>query len=159
MHMHLFGMVEKSSPAKNLPSLPCLCGSMRRATRALTQLYERELAPAGLSATQMTILQVLSRAGEVTQGTLGEILAMDSTTLTRTLAIMRRERWLEERRGADRRERLIRLSPRGTSKLRQAEPLWARVQSGVHDALGEKDWKQLMELAQRATLAAKAGGG
>src|SRR5262249_58072007 len=99
MHMHLCGMVEKSSPAKNLPSLPCLCGSMRRATRALTQLYERELAPAGLSATQMTILQVLSRAGEVTQGTLGDILGMGSTTLTRTRSVMRREQWLEERRG------------------------------------------------------------
>src|SRR6516165_4760442 len=103
MYMHLVGVAKKPANAKDLPSLPCLCGSMRRATRALTQLYERELAPVGLSATQMTILQVLSRAGEVTQGSLGEILAMDSTSLTRTLAIMRRDEWLEELRGADRR--------------------------------------------------------
>ena len=71
---------------------------MRRATRALTQFYERELAPVGLSATQMTILQALARAGEVTQGRLGEMLAMDSTSLTRTLSIMRREEWVAERR-------------------------------------------------------------
>lgn len=149
-------MFEKDS-TKRLPALPCLCASMRRATRSLTQLYERELAPVGLSATQMTILQVLSRAGEMRQGALGEMLAMDSTSLTRTLAIMRRELWLAERQGADRRERLIRLSRRGTSKLRQAEPLWERVQSRVHRALGAKEWNQLMELGQRATLAAKKG--
>jgi DNA-binding MarR family transcriptional regulator len=156
--MHLCGMTEKLSRmrdlAKRLPELPCLCGSMRRATRALTQLYERELGRVGLSATQMTILQALSRAGEVTQGRLGEMLAMDSTSLTRTLAIMRRETWVAERRGRDRRERLIRLSKCGVKKLEEAEPVWERVQSCVHDALGQQDWRRLMELAYRATLAA-----
>lgn len=151
-------MVEKLFATRKVPWLPCLCGSMRRATRALTQLYERELAPVGLSATQLTILQVLSKAGELTQGRLGEMLAMDSTSLSRVLAIMRREEWVTERRGTDRRERLVRLSKPGTSKLREAEPLWARVQSRMRGALGEKDWKRLMGLAQRATLAAKHGG-
>jgi hypothetical protein len=42
----------------------------------------------GLRATQFTLLQALSQAGEVSQGTLAGILAIDSTTLTRTLAIM-----------------------------------------------------------------------
>jgi|SRR5580765_2238537 len=161
MYMHLLAMAEKPSgtsiPANNLPMLPCLCGSMRRATRALTQFYERELAPVGLSATQMTILQALARAGEVTQGRLGEMLAMDSTSLTRTLRIMRREEWVAERRGRDRRERLIRLSNRGVKKLREAEPVWERVQLRVHDALGEQDWKQLMELAYRVAVATQKG--
>src|SRR5262245_13825149 len=100
MYMHLSAMTEKLSgtrgPAKKLPVLPCLCGSIRRATRALTQLYERELGRVGLSATQMTILQALWRAGEVTQGRLGEMLTMDTTSLTRTLGIMRRQRWVAE---------------------------------------------------------------
>jgi DNA-binding MarR family transcriptional regulator len=154
-------MAEKPSSisihANNLPMLPCLCGSMRRASRALTQLYERALAPRGLSATQMTILQALARAGEVTQGRLGEMLAMDSTSLTRTLSIMRREEWLAERRGQDRREKLIRLSNPGVKKLREAEPVWERVQLQVHEALGEQDWKQLMELAQRVAVATQRG--
>jgi DNA-binding MarR family transcriptional regulator len=46
------------------------------------------IRPLGLRATQFTLLQALSQAGEVSQGTLGGILAIDSTTLTRTLAIM-----------------------------------------------------------------------
>ena len=142
-----------------LPLMPCLCGSMRRATRALTQVYERELAPFGLSATQMTVLQLLSRAGEMRQGQIGEMLAMDSTSLTRTVSIMRREGWLAERRGKDRRERWIRLSRRGASKLQKAEPVWERVQSRMQDGLGEQDWNQLMQLAYRATVIAKRGEG
>src|SRR6202022_3057883 len=95
------------------PSLPCMCASFRRASRALTQLYDQALRPVGLRATQFTILQELSLAGEVSQGGRAQILAMDSTTLTRTLRIMGREGWIAERRGADRRERLLRLAKAG----------------------------------------------
>src|ERR1700732_2694349 len=95
------------------PSLPCLCASFRRASRALTQLYEEALRPVGLRATQFTVLQTLSLAGEVTQGELGQILAMDSTTLTRTLNIMSRHDWISKRRGVDRREWRMRMSKAG----------------------------------------------
>jgi DNA-binding MarR family transcriptional regulator len=84
-----------------------MCSSVRRASRALTQLYEQALGPLGLRATQFTILQVLSLTGEVSQGQLGEMLAMDSTSLTRTLEIMRREGWIADRRGEDRRQRWL----------------------------------------------------
>jgi DNA-binding MarR family transcriptional regulator len=104
----------------NLPTLPCMCASFRRSSRALTQLYEKELRPLGLRATQLTILQVLSRAGEMPQGKLGEILAMDSTSLTRTLAIMIRRGWITERRGEDKRERWLRLSSRCGRKFNHA---------------------------------------
>ena len=69
-----------------------MCAGFRRTARALTQYYEEALRPLGLRGTQFTILQALSLAGEVTQGRLGEMLAMDSTSLTRTVAIMRWQR-------------------------------------------------------------------
>src|ERR1700736_2534265 len=103
-----------------IPDLPCMCGSLRRTSRALTQLYDQALRPLSLSPTQLTILQVLSRAGEVSQGHLGEMLAMDSTSLTRTIAIMRRQSWLAERPGKDRRERRLRLSSTGEAQLGRA---------------------------------------
>ena len=97
MYIHLFGMSES-----HVPTLPCFCASLRRASRALTQVYEQALRPLGLRGTQFTVLQALSLAGEVPQGELGRILAMDSTTLTRTLEIMRRRGWLATRYGKDR---------------------------------------------------------
>jgi len=132
-----------------LPALPCLCANLRRAARALTQLYEHELRPLGLRSTQMTILQALSRTGEISQGQLGQILAMDTTSLTRTLAIMSREGWITERRGEDRRERRLRLSDAGEKQLKRALPAWEKVQSRLRHQLGNENWNNLMQLSRQ----------
>ncbi len=131
--------------ASSLPILPCMCSSFRRTARALTQLYEDAFRPLGLRATQFTILQVLSRVGEVSQGQLGQILAMDSTSLTRTLALMVRHGWVAERRGADRRERLLRLALNGEKLLGRALPIWEELQSGLRRKIGETRWKELLQ--------------
>jgi len=128
-----------------------MCGSFRRTARALTQVYEAALRPVGLRATQLTVLQVFSRAGEVSQGRLGEMMAMDSTSLTRTLAIMVREGWIAERRGKDRRERLLRLSRAGVAKLERALPVWEEVQRRVRREVGEKKWDELLRVTREVT--------
>jgi DNA-binding MarR family transcriptional regulator len=134
-----------------LPMLPCMCANFRRTSRALTQFYETALRPLGLHSTQLTILQVLSRAGEVSQGQLGEMLAMDSTSLTRTLAVMGRQDWLAERRGKDRRERRLRLSSAGEAQLRRAQPVWDKVQSRLRRKLGQQTWNDLLQLTHQVT--------
>ncbi|HTZ74116.1 MAG TPA: MarR family transcriptional regulator [Candidatus Aquilonibacter sp.] len=136
-----------------------MCGTLRRTSRALTQLYEQALRPLGLRATQFTILQVLSRAGEVLQGRLGEMLAMDSTSLTRTLGIMRRHGWISERRGKDRRERWLRLTKSGEAKLGQALPAWEKMQARLRRQLGDKGWNDLLRFADEATELGMIQGG
>jgi DNA-binding MarR family transcriptional regulator len=135
----------------HLPTMPCMCGNLRRTARALTKLYDGALRPLGLRATQFTILQVLSRAGETSQGELGEMLAMDSTTLTRTLVIMRRQGWIADRRGQDRRERWLRLTDAGETKLNRTLPAWERVQASLRRELGDRTWKSLFQLANQVT--------
>jgi DNA-binding MarR family transcriptional regulator len=143
----------------SLPDLECLCGTLRRTARALTQIYEEALRPLGLRATQLTILQVLSRAGQVPQGRLGEILAIDSTTLTRTLGIMRRRGWIAEQRGADRRERWLKLSRGGKAKLSRALPVWEKTQEEWGRRLGKARWENLLKLANEVTVLATGEGG
>src|SRR5271166_1994689 len=111
-----------------VPALPCMCASIRRASRLMSQLYEDAMRPLGLRATQFTVLQALSLAGEVTQGQLGQMLGMDSTTLTRTLTIMGREGWIARRRGEDRREWRMRLSKEGEVQFKAARPHWQKAQ-------------------------------
>ena len=143
----------------SLPDLLCMCGNFRRASRALTQLYDDALRPVGLRATQFTILQVLSRTGEVSQGELGKILAMDSTTLTRTLRIMGREGWIAERRGEDRRERLLRLAKAGRYQFNRALPSWEKAQAQLGRQLGDKRWHALMNLTNEVTTLLTTQGG
>jgi DNA-binding MarR family transcriptional regulator len=141
-----------------IPDLFCMCASFRRASRALTHLYDAALRPVGLRATQFTILQVLSRAGEVSQGRLGQILAMDSTTLTRTLRIMVRQKWIAERRGDDRRERLLRLDKAGRDQFHRALPAWEKVQAQLKRQVGDQRWHDLMKLTNDVTTSATNGG-
>src|SRR5882724_11183983 len=144
---------------RGIPDLVCMCATVRRASRALTQLYDETLRPLGLRATQFTILQALSLAGEVSQGELGQILAMDSTTLTRTLRIMGREGWIAERRGEDRRERLLRLAKAGRYQFDRALPCWEKAQTRLGRQLGEKRWHALMKLTNEVTTMVTTQGG
>lgn len=136
-----------------IPALPCLCATVRRAARAISQLYEEELRPFGLRGSQFTILQVLQRMGETTQGDLGRALAMDSTTLTRTLAIMQRQRWIQKHRGTDRREWRFRLSKPGEALLKRALPRWEAAQSRLRHELGASQWAELMKISDGVAAA------
>jgi DNA-binding MarR family transcriptional regulator len=129
-----------------------MCATIRRAARALTQRYDEALRPLGLTITQFTILQALSLAGEITQGTLGEILAMDSTTLTRTLGVMNRQGWIKKNSGTDRRERRLRLTGVGKSEFNRAVPHWQRTQEAIRVGLGKRRWDDLTELINDTTL-------
>jgi DNA-binding MarR family transcriptional regulator len=102
---------------------------------------------------------MLSLAGEVPQRQLGEMLAMDSTTLTRTLQIMDRQGWIAERHGSDRRERWLRLAKGGETQLNRALPVWEKVQSRVRRQLGRESWRDLLKLTKEATELATTGGG
>src|ERR1700747_1605023 len=138
MYMHLHCM---DTPPKSLPNLPCLCATFRRTARALSQLYDEAMRPLGLKTTQFTILQALSLTGEVSQGGLGETLALDSTTLTRTLAIMKRRKWVAMRQGRDGRERLISLSTAGREQLDLASSVWQGVQDRLGTQPGDGGWE------------------
>lgn len=131
----------------SLPTLPCLCANLRRAARALSQRYDEALRPLGITITQFTILQALSLAGKASQGRLGEILAMDSTTLTRTLAIMSKHGWIASERGADRRERRLSLNTAGKLMFNRVLPHWQRTQTELRARLGPERWNNLINAA------------
>ena len=130
--------------------LPCIGTSLRRATRAVTRLYDQELRESGLRSTQFTLLQALEIAGEVTQGRLGSILSLDSTTLTRSLQALIEEGWVKETRGDDRRERYLQLTPSGRRKYQETKPAWRRVQNRLLKAIG-RGWEQLDADLRRIT--------
>jgi DNA-binding MarR family transcriptional regulator len=127
---------------QSLRELPCACASMRRATRAVTRLYDHELRGTDLRATQFTLLQAAHVAGKLTQGQLGSLLSLDSTTLTRSLQPLIDSGWVKSERGEDRRERYVRLTASGERKFQDALPAWHRAQNAFKRTIG-KDWDRL----------------
>lgn len=139
-----------------LTQLPCACANLRRATRAVSQLYDELLRPTGLSIAQFTLLKVLDETGPIRQGDLGATLKLDSTTLTRTFAPLKSSGWIVIRPGTDRRERLAGITAAGRRQLEQAEVQWAKAQKRLQQALSQKEWQQLFDLTYRVTQAAQS---
>lgn len=79
-------MTVTKGPARGRPS-PCVCTTLRMVTRAVTQLYDDALRPGGLRITQFSILASIARAGAANLRQLEDELAIDQTTLTRSLSV------------------------------------------------------------------------
>lgn len=135
--------------------LPCYCGSIRQASRIVTQLYDQALKPSGLKVTQFGILRLLSAYPGLTTGDIAEALAMDSTTLTRTLKIIQDNAWIEARPGEDRRERHWTVTPDGKERLDEAVPLWKNAQKEFAQLASDVDLdgltKAVFQLVQKAS--------
>jgi len=135
-------------------ALPCACANVRRAARAITQFYDEALRDTGLRSTQFTLLQALSVSGELTQGQVGDFLAIDSTTLTRTLGSLKSRGWIHSRTGEDRRERYWTLAPAGRRQLDRARPAWEKAQRRIQARVGGKRLSSLFDDLARIVVAA-----
>jgi DNA-binding MarR family transcriptional regulator len=110
------------------------------ATRAVTQLYDDALRPSRLRVTQFSILATIARMGEANLRQLEHALAIDQTTLTRSLNLLERDGVIERASHPDGRIKAMRLTSKGRRALDVARPLWARVQGKVLRELGTKAW-------------------
>ncbi len=122
----------------------CACFSLRKATRRVTQLYDEALKPAGIRATQLTVLAATSSAGPISVNRLAERIVMDRTTLTRNLKPLERDGLLTVRPGDDLRVREVSLTAKGRKTLDRAYPLWERVQARLREQLGDPHVDQLL---------------
>lgn len=118
---------------------------MRRAARALTQLYDDVMAPAGLRVTQFSLLRTLARDGDMRISALAERQLLDRTALSRNLDPLIARRFVVVRPGRDARTREVALSDGGRAALRAAEVHWRRAQAEVAARIGAKRLATLIE--------------
>src|SRR6266481_1177413 len=149
MNRQAFG--EPSADA--LVEVPCACQNLRRLSRVVTRIYDQELRQAGLEITQLGLLTALATAGEVNQKRLSAGFAMDSTTLTRTLGLLRKQGWVRARRGKDGRERLFSLTGAGKRQMAMAQQHWERAERRLRKELGDAGWKNMRETISQMTEA------
>ena len=133
----------------------CTLLGIRQASRAITQVYDAAFAPIGLKGNQFTLLAAISKMGEPTITRLGEGLVTDRTTLTRNLAPLERAGLVRVEVGADRRSRIVTVTPRGAELLAKAYPLWKRAQARVVGAMGRSRWRGLRDHLSEVTALAR----
>jgi DNA-binding MarR family transcriptional regulator len=122
---------------------PCVCNALRMTSRAVTQLYDDVLRPSGLRVTQFSILSMIARMGGANLRELEDWLAIDQTTLTRSLTLLERYGVAERVPHPDGRIKAMRVTAKGRRTLEVARPLWAQAQAKVLRELRTKGWADL----------------
>lgn len=133
-------------------AVPCVGFNTRRATRLITQYYDKALVPAGIRSTQYSLLSLLSMMGEAPMQEVAYVLAMDRTTLTRNLNPLVRKGLVKVTVGSDRRARPLAITPKGKSTLEKALPYWQQAQSQIVETIGSEQWDLMMQGLHRISM-------
>ena len=139
----------KSAPAISTNPAACNCLALRQATRHVTQFYDQILTPAGIRATQYSILARLNRKGAMTINALAAELVMDRTTLGRNIRPLQRDGLVAIGPGkSDRRRKELRLTPFGTARFQIAQKAWTKAQANFERTFGTKRARALRVLLE-----------
>lgn len=126
----------------------CLLSRARKLDRVLTGIYDAELRPFGLKASQLNLLVLVAKAGPIRRSEIGKRLHLDPSTLTRNLKIMLTNGWVQEiADGEDGRGLPVQITVQGRNLLNQIGPSWRKAQTRTEKFLGEDGATLLRKLA------------
>ncbi len=134
----------------------CACLHLRRASRAVSQFYDRYLQPAGIRGTQYAMLMHITTIKDITVGELSERLGMDQSTATRGVKVLYKMGWIAFATSRnDARKKVLVLTSQGIDKIREADPLWEQAQAKIENALKTAPFDRLLGLLDQITDIAK----
>ena len=131
----------------------CAYNNLKVMTRVVSSIYDEELRPVGLRASQLALLWAIRAMEPVEFGRLGATTFTDQTTLSRTVALLKRAGLVSIRVGNDRRVRVISTTAKGLARFAVAMPLWERAQARADELLS---LEELRGVARKVRKAARA---
>jgi DNA-binding MarR family transcriptional regulator len=128
----------------------CTCGSLRKASRRISQFYDAALAPVGIKSTQFSILAEVERGsieGPLSMCELATAMVMDRSTLGHNLRPLERDDLLCLRLTlTDRRKRHVALTKKGKATLLRARRLWRTAEGRFEKIFGKRHAADLREV-------------
>ena len=110
---------------------------LHRLVRRLDQLYDAELAKAGMTTGQYSLLSHVVRLGPVRPGMLASAMQMQPSTVTRNLQVLVAAGWVVVGAGDDARSRSVQATDSGREQHRLAQRHWKTVQFAFNRRLGD----------------------
>jgi DNA-binding MarR family transcriptional regulator len=133
--------------------IQCDCYCLRQATRRVTQLFDRTLAPLNLRSTQYSLLNEVARLGPIAIIPLAEALVMDRATLGHNIRPLEGRGYLRVVVGVDRRSREVSITKAGEDVLAKGTELWRRAQLAFEEAIGREESARLRAALLRVAAA------
>jgi DNA-binding MarR family transcriptional regulator len=106
-------------------------------------MYDTAMQESGVRSTQFAILVGIAKLQPVAMGTLGKVLMLDSSTLTRSLRLLQKERMIEISKRAAMRQRFLKLTLSGQKALQRSLPMWRAAHARFVAAVGADYWFEL----------------
>ncbi|HEC09948.1 MAG TPA: MarR family transcriptional regulator [Acidimicrobiales bacterium] len=122
---------------------------LRRAQQLHASLWAESVA-GGITSPQYAVLRVLAEESDIPQGRVGELAALDRSSLAEMVNRLVERDWVRRRRDpVDGRRSLLSLGPRGREILREATPGVEEVNRRLVANLGEQERDELTALLVR----------
>jgi DNA-binding MarR family transcriptional regulator len=142
---------DEIQPTVDRMARECVGNQLRLLSRVVTGVYERELRPLKLTPSQMVILALTAKQGQVRSVELSKTLQMDASTVSRNVERMRARGWLEPVPGDDERSRPFRLTASGKKMIRDASAVWEKAQAKAVGFVGEEGVAALRRMSKELT--------
>lgn len=126
----------------------CIGARVRILNRAISRIYDNQIHPHGIKFSQMNILTVVTLRGPIQQKEVGKILSLEKSTLSRNIALMESNGWLQSQSGEGN-NRFLGVTPKGRELLVSAAPAWSQAQKQVTALLGAETADELRQAADR----------
>lgn len=122
------------------PPSPCNCTNIRRASRALTLLYDKLLEPSGLKVTQYSLLRNLNHLGPITMNEFSRAMRLERTTLVRNLKLLENAGLIRIIPTATSQANQIFITDSGIHALEIALPYWQQAQRSTKELFTEEEF-------------------
>ncbi len=149
MKMYIPNMLGKPNPREEdaLEVLRhCGCGRVRLVARVVSGIYDAALRECGIKGGQLTTLALLAYRSGISRADVHRHLAMDRSTVSRNLKVMRERGWIEARLHPKTGERIVEITDLGRRLLRDALPAWRAAQKETRHLLGAEGFQAIERL-------------
>ncbi|HEY5849725.1 MAG TPA: hypothetical protein VIT62_03005 [Lysobacter sp.] len=147
---NLSGMVDEVTQS-------CLLTRTRRISRVITSIFDQELRPFGVNASQFSLLVLIAGKDGASRAELGRANHQERSTSTRNLQLVLDQGWAEEIIPDKGRSRPIVLSQAGRELLAAALPAWRSAQAQTRQLLGDNGASAIVDLAAGLPVESLAG--
>lgn len=138
----------------NLEFTKCICTSIRKSSRNISNIYNSYLTKSGLTVNpnQVSILVAISFLENALISEISKNLSMERTTLLRNLNVMKNLGFIEICTAIGRRQKLVKLTLEGKDTLNKIYPYWKLAQNKVEEVLGDDLKTFQINLKRMSTL-------
>ena len=120
----------------------CMATRVRGLERKLTRIYDEALRDHGLTGSQLGMLVAVQLCGTTTAATVGRILDLEKSTVSRNLARLAAAGLVDVSDG-------LRITARGAAAIAACHPAWRAAQRKARAALHPAEGRLIARLAPR----------